>query len=240
MPANDTTDGFRVWGADDVVYGPFELPVLVQYVFDERVLPGTWVYNPTKEEWRKAGEMTELRAIFSRITRRDRGGDTATVFSPLIPSIRTFSLRRIKVLADMTDQQLGRFARMMEIQSAKPFDVIVREGDVGDAMFLILEGEVHVRLLVGSRESQLATLGPGEFFGETCLFDCGVRSADVVANQESLLLKITIERFQKLLTEAPDVATPFLLAIGKTLTARIRADNKRFHDFVAVRLATRP
>lgn len=239
MPAQQAKTGYRVWGADDVVYGPFELPEIVDLIGDERILPGSWVFNPVADEWRKAGDLVELRAIFSRTDRRESGvGDTATIFNPLIPSVRTFSLRRVRALAAMSDQQLGRFARMMEVQSARPFEVIVRQGDPGDALFLILEGEVRVRLLVNEHESTLATLGAGDFFGETCLFERTVRSADVVTNQESLFLKISMERFQKLVAEAPDVATPFLLAMSKTLTARIRADNKRFHDFVAVRLAT--
>ena len=41
------------------------------------------------------------------------------------------------------------------------------------------------------------------------------------------------EGFQRLAAEAPDLATPFLLAMGKTLTQRIRADNKRYRDSIS-------
>jgi CRP-like cAMP-binding protein len=99
-------------------------------------------------------------------------------------------------------------------------------------MYLILEGELRVRIEVAGRETILATLGAGEFFGDIALFDQGPRSADVVANAESLLLKISAKAFSGLAKEAPEIATPFLLAIGKTLTARIRADNKRYGDSV--------
>ena len=58
------------------------------------------------------------------------------------------------------------------------------------------------------------------------------RSADVVANQDSKLLKIGAAAFQKLQTEAPDLAAPFLFAMGRTLTSRIRADNKRYRDAI--------
>lgn len=239
MPAQSVPSGYRVWGADDVVYGPFELPELVDLIGDERILTSTWIFSLMTEEWHRAGDLVELRAIFSRSERREANtSDTATIFNPLIPSVRIYSLRRVKALAAMTDQQLARFARMMEVQSAQPFEVVVRQGDPGDAVFLILEGEVRVRLLVKDRESQLATLVAGDFFGETCLFERSVRSADVVANQASLFLKISMDRFQKLVAEKPEVATPFLMAMGRTLTARIRADNRRFSDFVAVRLAT--
>ena len=55
----------------------------------------------------------------------------------------------------------------------------------------------------------------------------------MVANKESLLLKISAGAFQKLINEAPDLAAPFLYAIGQTLIARIRADNKRYRDSIA-------
>jgi CRP-like cAMP-binding protein len=87
--------------------------------------------------------------------------------------------------------------------------------------------------MIGGKESILTVLGAGEFFGEIALFDHGPRSADVVANLESTLLKITASAFQKLSSEAPDLATPFLLAMGKTLTQRIRADNKRYRDSIS-------
>jgi len=103
----------------------------------------------------------------------------------------------------------------------------VKQGDHGDAMFLILEGELRVRIMADGREKILATLGVGDFFGDISLFDHGPRSADVIANMQSLVVKIDGDAFDRLAKEAPHIATPFLQAIAKTLTARIRADNDR-------------
>jgi CRP-like cAMP-binding protein len=100
-------------------------------------------------------------------------------------------------------------------------------------MFLVLEGELRVRMMIQGKETVLVTLAPGEFFGEISIFDRGPRSTDVVANKDSLLLKITAAAFARLLSEAPDLAAPFLYGICKTLTARIRADNKRYRDSVS-------
>ncbi|HYV30079.1 MAG TPA: cyclic nucleotide-binding domain-containing protein, partial [Candidatus Binatia bacterium] len=114
----------------------------------------------------------------------------------------------------------------------KQWTEIVGQGQHGDAMYLVLEGELRVRLMIGGKETILVTLSAGEFFGEISLFDHGPRSADVVANTDSLLLKIPASKFEKLLTQAPDLAAPFLFAMAKTLTARIRADNKRYRDSI--------
>jgi CRP-like cAMP-binding protein len=99
-------------------------------------------------------------------------------------------------------------------------------------MYLILEGELRVRLLAAGKETILATLGPCDFFGDLSLFDHGPRSADVVANVDSSVVKLRATAFAKIAQESPDLATPVLLAIGRTLTARIRADNKRWGDSV--------
>jgi CRP-like cAMP-binding protein len=59
------------------------------------------------------------------------------------------------------------------------------------------------------------------------LFDQGPRSADVVANLDCTLLRLSTSAFERLTREMPSLATPFLQATARTLSARIRADNKR-------------
>src|ERR1043165_1101212 len=153
--------------------------------------------------------------------------------------IKPGSLRRIKILADFKEDDVQKFIEFMEVMRVPQWTQIVKQGDNGDAMYLVLEGELRVRLMVGGKEKILVTLGVGEFFGEMSLFDHGPRSADVVANQDSLLLKVSSDAFTKLTREAPDLASPVLLAIGRTLTARIRADNKRYSDSVSFAGAAR-
>jgi len=106
--------------------------------------------------------------------------------------------------------------------------VVFRQGDAGDAMYLVMAGELRARTMMSERETILATFSTGDFFGDMALFDNGPRSADVVANVDSALLKISAANFNRLTREAPALATPFLQATARTLSARIRADNKRF------------
>jgi CRP-like cAMP-binding protein len=143
------------------------------------------------------------------------------------PSITPGSLRRIKILADLNDAQLSHLSDFMELQRIPQWTVVVRQGEAGDSMFLILEGELRARVMVSDRETILATFGPGDFFGDMALFDHGPRSADVIANVDSSVLKISALSFARLAKEAPALATPFLQATSRTLASRIRADNKR-------------
>ena len=136
-------------------------------------------------------------------------------------------LRRIKILAELSDAQLAHLADFMEAQAVTERSVIFSQGDSSDAMYLVMSGELRARIISGGRETILATFGPGEFFGDMALFDHGPRSADVVANVDSQLLKISSVSFNRLTREAPALATPFLQATARTLAARIRNDNKK-------------
>jgi hypothetical protein len=232
--ASIAASDFIVWGVDQTPYGPVELPTLVSWVKDERVTADTWLFVAKSALWQKASDVPELQMFF-----RPKGAAAAAA-----PSVQTVTgidpraLRRVKILANMTDEQLAKFADFMEVERVPQWAIIVKQGDIGNTMYLILEGELRVRINMMGKETILTTLGIGEFFGDISLFDHGPRSADVVANSDALLLKISSDAFNNLAKAAPEIATPFLLAIGRTLTARIRADNKRYGDSVKFSRAT--
>jgi CRP-like cAMP-binding protein len=222
---------FSIWAADNVVYGPVELPTLISWVKDERVLADTWIFDSNNDRWRKASNLPELQIFFHK-----KAASASVATDPELfvdhAGITPGMLRRVKALAELSDEQLHRFTSFMEPQMARQWTQIVKQGDPDDGMYLVLDGELRVRLMISGKETILATLGAGECFGEIALFDQGPRSADVIANKDSLLLKITSEAFEKLRREAPELSAPILFSISKTLAARIRADNKRIKDSV--------
>lgn len=230
-----TGPGYKIWAVDDVVYGPVDLPTLMEWISDERVLASTWVFSQKTDNWHRAGELPELRSVFESFTPVAAGAQAQTTH--LIAGVKPGHLRRAKILANMSDQQIGRFAQFMEVVHAKQFREIVKKGEPGDSMFCILDGEARVRTYVAGKEKILTTLRYGDFFGDMALFDQGPRAADVIANVDCTLLKISAHSLNRLVNEAPDLATPFLMAIARTLTARIRADNKRFTDMMAMNVA---
>ena len=216
MSQQNLNDYF-IWGVDDSPYGPVELPTLVNWIKDERVLADTWVYARRDSSWQRAADIAELKMFFGKKFTRPADGS----------SITPGTLRRIKILADLNDAQLSHLSDFMELQRIPQWATVVRQGDPGDAMYLILEGELRARVMVGDRETILSTLGAGDFFGDIALFDQGTRSADVIANADSVLLRISAVSFERLAKEAPALATPFLRATSRTLASRIRANNKK-------------
>ena len=220
MELQENMNEFFIWGIDDSPYGPVELPVLIDWISDERVLADTWVFARRDGSWRRAAEIPGLQAYFSQTIIPDSAASSGAGVAP-------GSLRRIKILSQLNDAQLDRLAEFMELHQVPQWLAVVKQGDAGNGMFLILQGELRARVMVGDKETILATFGPGDFFGDMSLFDHGPRSADVIANVDSTVLKISDVAFDRLTREAPALATPFLQATARTLAARIRADNKR-------------
>jgi CRP-like cAMP-binding protein len=220
MELQENVNDFFIWGIDDSPYGPVELPVLIDWISDERVLADTWVFARRDGSWRRAAEIPGLQAYFNQTIIPDSAASLGAGIAP-------GSLRRIKILSQLNDAQLDRLTEFMELHKVPQWMAVVKQGDAGNGMFLILQGELRARVMVGDKETILATFGPGDFFGDMSLFDQGPRSADVIANVDSTVLKISDVAFNRLTREAPALATPFLQATARTLAARIRADNKR-------------
>jgi len=234
MASGSTDIGFIIWGIDQSPYGPVELPTLVSWIKDERVTADTWIFSQSKSNWQQAAQISELQMFFRS---KSSGGSSPKAGSGVSDKtafvLKAGALRRIKIFAEFKDEDIERFIQFMEVMRVSQWTQIMKQGENGDAMFLVLEGELRVRLMIDAKEKILTTLAIGDFVGEMSLFDQGPRSADVIANNDSVLLKISSSSFANLTREEPKLASPFLLAIGRTLTARIRADNKRFSDSVS-------
>jgi hypothetical protein len=216
---------FRTWGNDNVAYGPLEMPGLVNWIRQGRVLRNTWVFREEKEEWVRACDMPELKILF-------KSKSTGAAPASSIPGITPGALRRIKIFADMDEKQLASFLQYMEVLQLLPNAQVFAKGDKGDAMFLVLQGELRARVMIDGRESTLAIMGVGECFGELAVIDESPRSADVIANSESVLLKISAEALKRLFQEAPALAAPFLFGLNRTITSRVRTLTKRYEDSI--------
>ena len=220
MESEASKNDYFIWGIDDSPYGPVQLPVLIDWINDERVLPDTWIFTRSSGVWKKAEEISEVKDYFGLKT-------SMAAETSLHAGLKPGALRRIKILANLNDAQLAHLAEFMEPQEVPQWTVVIRQGEPGDAMYLIMSGELRARTIIGEQEAILMTFGAGDFFGEMALFDQGPRSADVVANVDCSLLRLSAGAFERLTLHAPNLAAPFLQATAQTLSARIRADNKR-------------
>src|SRR5690606_12933572 len=112
------------------------------------------------------------------------------------------------------------------------FATVVTKGAHGDAMYMVLEGELRARSMVDGKETILSIIEPGEFFGEISILDHGPRSADIVANKPAILLRISTPGIDRILKEAPARAAPFLHGLGRSISSRLRTLTKRYEDSI--------
>ena len=146
---------YKVWAADDVVYGPIDFPLLSQWAREARVTRENWIFTEQTESWSRAADLPELGLFFQQA---DKLVEPGTISDPLIPGVPVGTLQSVEIFKDMTDQQRGRFAQCMEVQKFEKFEVIVNEGDPGSgALYIILEGNVRVRKMIGGKENILTT-----------------------------------------------------------------------------------
>jgi hypothetical protein len=218
---------YRVWGADKVVYGPLELPALVQWIEGQRLTAETWVLIEAINQWQRAADLPELKPHFAM-----KPPAPAPAGPAHAPALNPGSLRRTKLFAGLDEPQLASLAHYLELIRFPQFSHIVRQGQHGDAMYVVTEGEVRVLSIVEGKESILATLTTGDCFGEISLLDQGPRSADVIANKDSVLLRISKAAFDRLVREAPALAVPFLLALSRAVVQRVRRTNLKYEDSI--------
>lgn len=108
-----------------------------------------------------------------------------------------------------------RFAT--EVDSVPAGQTIFNEGDAGDVMYVVKEGEVDVHV----RHNIAEVVGPGGIVGEMALIDRGPRSATAIARTDCLLVRVSEARFRFLVQQVP----AFSLEVMATMARRLRKVN---------------
>ncbi len=127
-------------------------------------------------------------------------------------------LRHVPLFSQLGDHELIRIAGAAREKSYPKNSIILFEDDPGDALYVVLRGQVKV-VLVGDegREVILSILKDGDFFGEMALIDDRPRSAHVIATQKSSLLVLRRDDFRECLEESPHIALGLLQAMSHRL-----------------------
>jgi signal transduction histidine kinase len=128
-------------------------------------------------------------------------------------------LRDTPLFGGLDDAQLHRLVELGEIVDLAPREVLIREGDVADALYVVLDGELEVTKRAGTSQIPLAQVGPGSLQGEIAALEGGRRLASVRALGPAEVLRIPVETIRELLDAGPDVA----LAVIRTAVGRLRA-----------------
>lgn len=118
-------------------------------------------------------------------------------------------------------------------------EVVFKEGDEGDSLWLVESGSVEVfKTIRGDVDRVMGTVGPGEIFGEMSFIDGSKRSAGARTVEASHLLTLSRGSFNKLAEKHPGTAAATFAALAAILAERLRQTNDAYKDSVTSYLET--
>jgi CRP-like cAMP-binding protein len=133
-------------------------------------------------------------------------------------------LARVPLFSELATGELDRISRVAVPRSFPAGVRVFHEGDRSDACYLVRSGDLRVtREHPDGRAIALATLGPGDLFGELAMLDGEARSASVETLSDVELLALPAADVRRLLAEHPEISVKLIAA----LTRRLRETNER-------------
>jgi CRP/FNR family cyclic AMP-dependent transcriptional regulator len=144
-------------------------------------------------------------------------------------------LKSVSIFKDLDEGELERVAEVCREMSWVSGEYIFKEGESGNRLYLILEGDVRIsRTIPGSGEEALAVLKPGALFGEMAVFDRSERSTDAISNGGTKCLTISRSDFELLLDFNRELAYKVLWCVVRLLSGRLRQTNDSLRSFLAM------
>jgi CRP-like cAMP-binding protein len=132
-------------------------------------------------------------------------------------------LRKIPLLAELTDEEMAMVKADLRIRQYAKREVVLQKGGIGDGLMFLLAGHLQVMdVTEDGRAIGLRQLVPGDFFGEIALINNSTRSASVVAMSEALVGMLPASSAMHLLSHSPSVARQML----RHLAQKIQRDSE--------------
>jgi CRP-like cAMP-binding protein len=138
----------------------------------------------------------------------------------------TAALRKIPMFHDVETAKLRLFALSGQRMVYEAGDVIFRQGEPSEALYIILEGAIDVIRETGAGRVRLAQIGEGNMFGETGVLCDQNRTATIQAASHVTVLQIDRHTFNEVARDVPQLS----LAIAKELARRLELMNKQFAE----------
>ncbi|HDQ15362.1 MAG TPA: cyclic nucleotide-binding domain-containing protein [Sediminispirochaeta sp.] len=127
----------------------------------------------------------------------------------------------------LSAREIEDLLAMCEVQVFEPEETIVNQGDVEQAFYAIIEGNVEVDVDEKRRKNvYICTIGAGEVFGEAGMFMKVQRTANVKSLDNSVMLKMTREKFIQFIKKYPATGNKILMVIVYSLLKKLREANQ--------------
>lgn len=146
-------------------------------------------------------------------------------------------LKKIPLFVSFSDQECREIMRIAREKSFLKNKAVFKEGERGDAMFIIVSGEVMIEkqpLLKSTGAISTLHMKAGDFFGELSLFDKGPRTSTARALEKTLALSISREGFMRLLRKKSGIGSKLFENIIQIISTRVRHTNQELMAFYEV------
>ncbi len=148
------------------------------------------------------------------------GGSAATDY-------QVFDLAQVPLFHDLNPRLFHHLEKIMIRRKIAPLEVILTQGSHNESLFVMLEGEVEIRLHYGtSQHIRISRLGSGVIFGDVTFLQAGTCTAEVRALQAVVCLELKRPVFNILMQQHPRLAADFLLRLGVELGQDLRRSNR--------------
>ena len=135
--------------------------------------------------------------------------------------ISDVSTEKISLFKGLSEEEIQKFIGFSTIMKVKEKKVIIRPGDVGQEMFVVLSGAIEVKSSLEDDALSLAILGAGQIFGEMAFVSHSPRNAAVISITQSELLVLTQNFFNKAIKNTPEITAKVLFNLANILSSRL-------------------
>ena len=133
-----------------------------------------------------------------------------------------YFLIEFPIFRDFDGDDIDALAKACEVMELPTGAQVVKEGDPGDALFIVQTGVLEVSRQIEGKTLHINLLSAGEFFGEMALIDGTPRSADITVKEAVQLVRLPVSAYGQLKKEAPATALKVADVLLKTLSFRLR------------------
>ena len=136
-------------------------------------------------------------------------------------------LTKVPIFKDLNRREFNRIESILHRRTYAADECIVREGDMGVGMYVILSGEVDiVHVSDSGEEVRLATFGPGDFFGDQVLVDESARTASVIVRQPCRAVGFFRPDLLELIERSPRLGLKIVMRLSQMISVRLRQTNR--------------
>lgn len=220
----DTLD-FDVLGGDryllcsDGLHGYFKTPEFAQYFV---TAPDESISQTLVDVANERGGKDNITSLLVRIPDTEAGVDKVA----RDVNLKIEVLQKMPFFRFLTYQELVRVLNITEVKNYQIGDEVVKQGQDGDELFIVVHGQVRVH----TGDAIITRLGAGQHFGEMAMVDKAPRSASVTADDPTQMLVIRRRDFYEIIKKDQPVAVKLLWSFVGVLTERLRNTSRELGE----------